>query len=124
MPDAEGRILPEDYEPGSREWLAACILHDVHLTRATRYGQPVPYYMLMPTHPALAVLLAEYKKARKIPSGISLGDMDRTLFELSMLSDEAIDALAENYRERESYGTQVRRAIRGEVDFAEILETL
>lgn len=62
-------------------------------TQAARKRRKTPYYIINLTHPALKELYEKYKAARGIPHQFPPGDIERTRFELSLLSDETIAAI-------------------------------
>ncbi|MBQ7859122.1 MAG: hypothetical protein IJ347_03180 [Faecalibacterium sp.] len=117
-PGAKG---PEAFTAGSMEWLAACILEDRALEKRQRPGAPMPWYFFFPQHPAVKVMLDAYKRRLGLAPGIALSDMERTVWELQMLSEDAVNALARYYAARKEYAGVVRRTIAGEIDFYQLL---
>lgn len=113
---------PGNYEAGTMEWLAACVLEDRKQETRQKRGGAVPWYFLMPTHPAVRVLLAEHKKRLGLPADVAMSDMERTVWELQMLSDDAVNTLAAYYGRRKQFAAQVRRVMDGDVDFEKLME--
>lgn len=113
---------PGGYTPGSLEWLAACVLEDRRQEARHKPGAAVPWYFFFPTHPAVRTLLAEHHQRLGLPAGVAMSDMERTVWELRMLSDEAVDTLMAHYGRRKAYGAKVRRVAEGDVDFEKLLE--
>lgn len=62
-------------------------------TQAARKRRKAPYYILNLTHPALKELYEKYKAARGIPRHFPPGDIERTRFELSLLSAQTLEAI-------------------------------
>ena len=112
---------PGSYTPGSLEWLAACVLEDRRQEARNKPGAAVPWYFMYPTHPAVRVLLEDYKRRLGLPASVAMSDMERTLFELQMLSEEAQYALMRYYGARKKYAGDLRRAINGDIDFCQLL---
>ena len=100
-------INPSTAQPGaldptlkSVERLAAAILARMQAqaaARMDRHGRPQTNpYMTNVAHPAILTLYTQWK--RSIDAGTyAVGDLDRIMFELSLLNDRAVAALEKEY---------------------------
>ena len=69
--------------------------------RALRDGRRIPYYLVNINHPAISALYNAYKSTARVPSHFPPSDIERTLFELSLLNETAITALRAHYNSPE-----------------------
>lgn len=100
------RYDPADYKAGSMEWLAACVLEERGREQAKNRRQ-TPYYLLCINHPVLQELMRRRKGEYKLPAGVALGDMDRTLWELGLLAAPVVQELMEYYIRRKRFAERM-----------------
>lgn len=76
------------------EKLAAVIVEERRAAAAK--NKKLPYYMLNISHPAMLRLYSAWR-IQAAAQGVAAGDIERTAWELSLLSDEALAAIAKLY---------------------------
>lgn len=87
----------------TRKELAAAILQERSELQAKSLEQqrkPLPYYLLNLSHPAMHLLYQHWRLEKKGQARFPPSDIERTEFELEMLSDIALKALEQHFQEK------------------------
>lgn len=87
----------------TRKELAAAILQERSELQAKSLEQqrkPLPYYLLNLSHPAIHLLYQHWRLEKKGQARFPPSDLERTEFELEMLSDIALKALEQHFQVR------------------------
>lgn len=87
----------------TRKELVAAILQERSELQAKSLEQqrkPLPYYLLNLSHPAMHLLYQHWRIEKKGQARFPPSDIERTEFELEMLSDVALKALEQHFQKK------------------------
>lgn len=87
----------------TRKELAAAILQERSELQAKsleRQRKPLPYYLLNLSHPAIHLLYQHWRLEKKGQARFPPSDLERTEFELEMLSAAALHMLERHFQEK------------------------
>ncbi|WP_102050197.1 hypothetical protein [Pygmaiobacter massiliensis] len=87
----------------TRKELAAAILQErseMFAKSARRERNPLPYYLLNLSHPAMHLLYQNWRLEKKGQARFPPSDLERTEFELEMLSASALKTLEQHFNQK------------------------